>query len=91
MLLHLRADEHGWVVEPHGTESECWSTTPEGSEQLKRAGWRPYAMHRVSRHVIESLIIDGWLKILAFKNPRTPSPLRENQTGPSSLPSFQTF
>jgi hypothetical protein len=64
MLLHLVEDEHGWVVEPHGAEPECWSTTPQGSEQLKSAGWSPYRMHRVSRHVIESLIIDGLLTLV---------------------------
>ena len=81
MLLHLTEDEHGWVVEPHGTESECWSTTPEGSEQLKKAGWRPYVLPRVNRNVIESMIIDGWLTLLAFKTPATPSQHRENQPG----------
>jgi hypothetical protein len=69
MLLHLTEDEHGWIVVPHGTESECWSTTPEGSAQLKNAGWKAYVMHRVSRCVIESLLIDGWIELLAFRNP----------------------
>jgi hypothetical protein len=69
MLLHLREDEHGWVVEPQGTEPEYWSTTLEGSEQLKAAGWVPYRMHRVSRWVVDSLLIDGLLTFHAFKVP----------------------
>ncbi len=81
MLLHLTEDEHGWLVEPHGTEPECWSTTLEGSEQLKGAGWVPYRMPRVSRYVIESLIIDGLLTLCAFKVPESPSRQRENQLG----------
>jgi hypothetical protein len=82
MLLHLTEDEHGWLVEQHGTEPECFSTTLEGSEQLKAAGWVPYRMPRVSRHVIESLIIDGLLTYHAFKVPETSSRQRENQSGP---------
>ncbi len=69
MLLHLTEDEHGWVVEPQGTEPEYWSTTLEGSEQLKAAGWVPYRMHRVSRWVIDSLLIDGLLTFHAFSLP----------------------
>ena len=69
MLLHLREDEHGWVVEPQSTEPEYWSTTLEGSEQLKAAGWVPYRMHRVSRWVVDSLLIDGLLTFHAFKVP----------------------
>jgi len=64
MLLFIREDEHGFIYEPHGTESECWSTTPEGSAVLKEAGWRPYEMQRVSRYVHECLLIDGLLKPL---------------------------
>ena len=94
MLLHLVEDEHGWVVEPHGTEPECWSTTVEGSVQLKAAGWKAHVMHRVSRHVIESLVIDGLLTFharnsRAFKVPETPSHLRENHSGPVSSLSSQ--
>ena len=83
MLLHLTEDEHGWVVEPHGTEPACWSTTLEGSAQLKNAGWVPYRMHRVSRHVMEMLLIDGWIAP-AFGARENPSPLRENLSGPSA-------
>jgi hypothetical protein len=61
MLLYLYEDEHGWVFEPHGSELECWSTTFEGSEQLRAGGWLPYSMHRVSRHLHASLLIDGLL------------------------------
>jgi hypothetical protein len=78
MLLHLTEDEHGWVVVPHSTEPECWDTTPEGSVELKKSGWKAHVMHRVSRYVIDSLIIDGLL--LAFKPLETPSSLRETQT-----------
>jgi hypothetical protein len=80
MLLHLTEDEHGWVVVPHSTEPECWDTLPEGSAQIKAAGWKPHVMHRVSRYVVDSLIIDGLLK-LAFKVPETTSHLRENHSG----------
>jgi hypothetical protein len=82
MLLHLTEDEHGWLVEPHGTEPQCWSTTLEGSEQLKAAGWVPYRMPRVSRHVMDMLFIDGWITYCAFKVPETSSRQRENQLGP---------
>jgi hypothetical protein len=78
MLLHLREDEHGWVVEPHGTEPEYWSTTLEGSEQLKAGGWVAYRMPRVSRWLVESLIIDGLLTFHAFTLPGKGSPQREN-------------
>jgi hypothetical protein len=67
MLLYLYEDEHGWIYEPHGSEHDCWSTTFEGSELLRAAGWRPYAMHRVSRYLHESLLIDGHLSLCAFK------------------------
>jgi hypothetical protein len=61
MLLYIREDAFGFIYEPHGTEPEVWSTTPEGSAVLRDCGWRPYSMQRVSRFVHESLLIDGWL------------------------------
>jgi hypothetical protein len=61
MLLFIFEDEHGWTYEPHGSEIEVWCTTFEGSEVLKASGWRPYEMHRVSRYVHDSLLIDGML------------------------------
>ena len=61
MLLFLYDDEHGWVYEPHGSEFEDWSLTFAGCEILRSSGWRPYEMHRVSRHVHDSLLIDGLL------------------------------
>jgi hypothetical protein len=61
MLLHIYEDEHGWIYEPHGVESEFWSTTLEGSRMLLSSGWRPYSMHRVSRYLHDSLLIDGLL------------------------------
>ena len=61
MLLFIFEDEHGWIYEPHGSEIEVWCTTFEGSEILKASGWRPYEMHRVSRYVHDSLLIDGML------------------------------
>ena len=62
MLLFIFEDEHGWIYEPHGSEIEVWCTTFEGSEVLKASGWRPYEMHRVSRYVHDSLLIDGLLQ-----------------------------
>jgi hypothetical protein len=61
MLLYIFEDEHGWIYEPHGSEIEVWCTTFEGSKVLKASGWRPYQMHRVSRYVHDSLLIDGML------------------------------
>jgi hypothetical protein len=61
MLLYIFEDEHGWIYEPHGSEIEVWCTTFEGSKVLKASGWRPYQMHRVSRYVHDSLLIDGLL------------------------------
>ena len=83
MLLFLREDEHGWVLEPHGIEEDCWETTPEGSAQIKSAGWSAYRMHRVSRHVMDMLLIDGLISP-AFRSRETPSPHRENQSGSSA-------
>ncbi len=79
MLLHLTEDEHGWLAEPHGTEPECWSTTLEGSAQLKDAGWVPYRMPRVSRHVMDMLFIDVLISYCAFSDRENPSRQRENQ------------
>ena len=64
MLLTIWEDENGWVYEPHSVETEVWDTTAEGSEIIKASGWRPYQMHRISRFVHESLIIDGFIRIL---------------------------
>ena len=61
MLLFIFEDEHGWIYEPHGSEIDVWCTTFYGSEILKASGWRPYEMHRVSRYVHDSLLIDGML------------------------------
>ena len=62
MLLTIYEDENGWVYEPHATETEVWDTTAEGSEIIKASGWRPYQMHRISRFVHESLLIDGFIQ-----------------------------
>ncbi len=59
MLLYILEDEHGWIYEPHGIEIEVWYVTYDGGELLKASGWRPYEMHRVSRDVHDSLLIDG--------------------------------
>ena len=64
MLLFLSEDEHGWIYEPHGTQSLCYDLTFAGSELLRAAGWRPFEMHRVSRYLHESLLIDGFLDLL---------------------------
>ncbi len=61
MLLYIFEDEHGWIYEPHGTEIEVRHVTYDGGELLKASGWRPYEMHRVSRYVHDSLLIDGLL------------------------------
>ena len=61
MLLFLCEDEHGWLYEPHGTEPDVWTLTAPGGEILRSSGWKPYEMPRVSRHVHESLLIDGLL------------------------------
>ena len=61
MLLNVHEDIHGYIYEPHSEESEYFYTTFEGSEALRAAGWKPYSMHRVSRFLHESLLIDGWL------------------------------
>ena len=64
MLLFLIEDEHGWIYEPHGTQALCYDLTFAGSELLRAAGWRPFEMHRVSRYLHESLLIDGFLDLL---------------------------
>ncbi len=61
MLLFILEDEHGFIYEPHGIESCYWSTTLEGSDMLKAAGWKPYEMHRVSCHLHGVLIELGHL------------------------------
>jgi hypothetical protein len=67
MLLFLYEDEHGWIYEPHGEEAICYDLTFDGSELLRAAGWRPYEMHRVSRHLHDSLLIDGLLTLVPSK------------------------
>ncbi len=62
MLFHVCYDEFSYIYQPHGTEPEFWSTTLEGSEMLKAAGWRPFEMHRVSRHLHLSLLTGGHLE-----------------------------
>ena len=64
MLLFLSEDEHGWIYEPHGTQSLCYNLTFAGSELLRGAGWRPFVMHRVSRHLHDSFLIDGLLTLV---------------------------
>jgi hypothetical protein len=61
MLLHIREDIHGYIYEPHSTQLEYFYTTLEGNEALRNSGWKPYVMHRVSRYLHESLLIDEWL------------------------------
>ena len=62
MLFYIWYDELSYIYEPHGTEPEFWSTTLEGSEMLKASGWRPFEMHRVSRHLHLSLLSGGHLE-----------------------------
>ncbi len=61
MLLFLYEDEHGWIYEPHGEEAQCYNLAFEGSELLRAAGWCYISMHRVSRYLHESFLIDGLL------------------------------
>ena len=62
MLFSISYDELSYIYQPHGTEPEFWSTTLEGSEMLKAAGWRPFEMRRVSRHLHLSLLSGGHLE-----------------------------
>ena len=61
MLLYISSDELSYIYEPHGTQGEVWDTTLEGSEMLKASGWKPFEMHRVSRHLHLVLISGGHL------------------------------
>ena len=67
MLLFLSEDEHGWIYAPHGSEPLCYDLTFAGSELLRAAAWRPFEMHRVSRYLHDSLLIDGFLDLLRSK------------------------
>ena len=58
MLLYISYDELSYIYEPHGTQGEVWDTTLEGSEMLKASGWKPFEMHRVSRH-LHLVLISG--------------------------------
>ncbi len=73
MLLFLSEDEHGWIYEPHGVQALCYDLTFAGSELLRAAGWRPFQMHRVSRYLHDSFLIDGLLTLLR-SNGEKPSP-----------------
>ena len=64
MLLFLSEDEHGWIYEPHGVQALCYDLTFAGSELLRAAGWRPFQMHRVSRYLHDSFLIDGLLTLV---------------------------
>ena len=63
MLLFLLEDANGWIYEPHGEEELCYNLAFEGSELLRAAGWCYISMHRVSRYLHESLLIDGLLTL----------------------------
>ncbi len=62
MLFSISYDELSYIYQPHGTEPEVWSTTLEGSERLKAAGWKAFEMHRVSRHLHLALLAGGQLE-----------------------------
>ena len=66
MLFSISYDELSYIYQPHGTEPEFWSTTREGSERLKAAGWRPFEMHRVSRHLHLALLAGGQLEAISL-------------------------
>ncbi len=70
MLFHISYDELSYIYQPHGTEPEVWSTTREGSERLKAAGWRPFEMHRVSRHLHLALLAGGHLEAFGVGFPK---------------------
>ncbi len=61
MWFYIYYDELSYIYEPHGTQEEAWSTTLEGSEILKASGWKPFEMHRVSRHLHLGLVSGGHL------------------------------
>ncbi len=61
MPFYISYDEFSYIYTPH-TEPEVWSTTLEGGEMLKAGGWRPFGMHRVSRHLHLSLLAGGHLE-----------------------------
>jgi len=61
VVAYIYEDEHGWIYEPHGEESEQFYTTLQGSEVRRECGWKAHCMHRVSRFVHEALLIDEWL------------------------------
>jgi hypothetical protein len=73
MLLFLSEDERGWIYEPHGEEALCYDLAFAGCELLRSAGWRPYEMQRVSRYLHDSLLIDGFLKLVR-SNAEKPDP-----------------
>ncbi len=64
MLFFLCEDEHGWIYAPHGEEPLCYSLSPAGVCLLRQSGWRPHEMHRVSRYLHDSLLIDGFLLLV---------------------------
>ena len=74
MLLFPCEDEHGWIYAPHGEEPLCYNLTFAGCELLRSAGWRPYEMHRVSRYLHDSLMIDGFLDLLRSSSEETYPP-----------------
>ncbi len=61
MLLYITYDDYSYIYEPHGTQDDVWSTTLEGSVLLKASGWKPFEMHRVSRHLHLGLLSGGYL------------------------------
>ena len=75
MLLYIFEDEHGWIYEPHGTEIEVRHVTYDGGELLKASGWRPYEMHRVSRYVHDTLLIEGLLTSVRSSSEEQDPPL----------------
>ncbi len=61
MWFYIYYDGQSYIYEPHGAQEEAWSTTFEGSEMLKASGWKPFEMHRVSRHLHLAFISGGHL------------------------------
>ncbi len=70
MLFSISYDEFSYICQPHGTEPGFWRTTLGGSEMLKAGGWRPFEMHRVSRHLHLALLAGGHLEAFGVGFPK---------------------
>ena len=63
MQVLIFSDEHGYILEPYGDEdSQSYWVSAPATERLWRAGWRPYIMQRVSRHLFDYLWFAGQIR-----------------------------